>query len=141
MASINKVILIGNLCKEPDIKYLPDGGSVANLSLATNSKYKNKNGEMVEEVEFHRLTAYGKLSEIIGQYAHKGKSIYVEGKLKTRKWTDKQGVEKYTTEIIIDQMQLLGGREQAGTEDNPGPARQASQAPKSAADLDDDIPF
>lgn len=142
MASLNKVHLIGNIGKDPELKYLSNGAAVVNLSLATSSNWKDKaTGEKKEETEWHRLTAHGKLAEIIGKYAHKGKSIYVEGRLKTHKWTDKQGVDKYTTEIIVEQMQLLGGREQAGTEHNPEPAKQASQAPKSAADLDDDIPF
>ena len=147
MASVNRVTLVGNIGKDPELKYLPSGEAVANVSLATSSSWKDKaTGERKEETEWHRLTAYGKLAEIIGQFGAKGKSIYVEGRLKTRKWTDKQGVEKYTTEIVIDQMQLLGGRdsvapEQPGTQDNPAPARQASPAPKRAADLDDDIPF
>lgn len=142
MASVNKVILVGNIGKDPELKYMPSGEPVANLSMATSSSWKDKaTGEKKEETEWHRLTAYGKLAEIIEKYAHKGKSIYVEGRLKTRKWTDKTGAERYTTEIIVDQMQLLGGRESAGTEHNPAPAKQASQEPKSAADLDDDVPF
>jgi single-strand DNA-binding protein len=149
MASLNKVQLIGNVGKDPEIKYLPSGEAVANLSLATSLSWKDKaTGERKEETEWHRLTAYGKLAEIIGQYAHKGKSIYVEGRLKTRKWTDKQGVEKYTTEIFVDQMQLLGGREQAGHEPTTEEARKEAAIPattgrefKAPADLDDDIPF
>ena len=142
MASVNKVILVGNIGKDPELKYMPSGEPVANLSLATSSSGKDKaTGEKKEETEWHRLTAYGKLAGIIGDYCKKGKSIYVEGRLKTRKWQDKEGVERYTTEIIVDQMQLLGGRESAGTEHNPAPEKQATQAPKRAADLDDDIPF
>lgn len=166
MASVNKVILVGNLGKDPDVRYLPDGGAVVNLALATSSNWKDKNtGEKREETEWHRVVIYGRLAEIAGEYCKKGRSVYIEGRLKTRKWQDQSGVDKYTTEIIADQMQLLGSREGGGGGSSMGnaedfdqsqapsrssgggssmrssaPAQQRS-APQSVADLDDDIPF
>lgn len=162
MASVNKVILVGNLGRDPDMRYMPSGEAVANLAIATSRKYKNKAGEMVEETEWHRVTFFGKLAEIAGQYLKKGRSVYVEGRIKTDKYTDKDGVEKYSTQIIANEMQMLGGREgmgeQSGEGDEPGsysrsaaPARGASapaSRPAPAAkpssgfdDMDDDIPF
>jgi single-strand DNA-binding protein len=162
MASVNKVILVGNLGKDPEVRYLPSGDAVANITLATSSKYKNKTGEMVEETEWHRVTFFGKLAEIVGQYLKKGRSVYVEGRIKTRKYTDKDGVEKYATDIIANEMQMLGGREGAGEpsggDDEGGgysrpaaparPAAAARPAPAAASkpssgfdDMDDDIPF
>jgi single-strand DNA-binding protein len=165
MASVNKVILVGNLGRDPEIRYLPSGEPVANVTIATSSKYKNKTGEMVEETEWHRVTFFGKLAEIVGQYLKKGRSIYVEGRIKTRKYTDKDGVEKYATDIIANEMQMLGSREgmgepsgEEGGYDN-APRRPAAAAPRAAAaapaprqapsprpgtgfdDMDDDIPF
>jgi single-strand DNA-binding protein len=165
MASVNKVILVGNLGKDPDVRYLPDGGAVVNLALATSSSWKDKNtGEKREETEWHRVVIYGRLAEIAGEYCKKGRSVYIEGRLKTRKWQDQSGVDKYTTEIIADQMQLLGGREGGGGgggssmgggddfDQSPAPSRSSGgmrssaptpqrSAPQSVADLDDDIPF
>ncbi|MEW6205494.1 MAG: single-stranded DNA-binding protein [Pseudomonadota bacterium] len=165
MASVNKVILVGNLGKDPDVRYLPDGGAVVNLALATSTNWKDKNtGEKREETEWHRVVIYGRLAEIAGEYCKKGRSVYIEGRLKTRKWQDQSGVDKYTTEIIADQMQLLGGRESGsggggssmgGGDDfdqSPAPSRSSGgmrssapapqrSAPQSVADLDDDIPF
>ena len=162
MASVNKVILVGNLGQDPEVRYLPSGDAVANITLATSSKYKNKTGEMVEETEWHRVTFFGKLAEIVGQYLKKGRSVYVEGRIKTRKYTDKDGVEKYATDIIANEMQMLGGREGAGEpsggDDEGGgysrpaaparPAAAARPAPAAASkpssgfdDMDDDIPF
>jgi single-strand DNA-binding protein len=118
MASLNKVMIIGNLGRDPEVRYTPDGAAIANISLATTSGWKDKNtGERKEETEWHRVVFYNKLAEIVGQYAKKGRPLYVEGRLKTRKWTDKDGVEKYTTEIVADQMQLLGSREGMGDPD------------------------
>lgn len=165
MASVNKVILVGNLGRDPEIRYLPSGEPVANITIATSSKYKNKSGEMVEETEWHRVTFFGKLAEIVGQYLKKGRPVYVEGRIKTRKYTDKDGVEKYATDIIANEMQMLGGREgmgepagEEGGYDNaprraaPAPARAATAAPAPRQappprpasgfdDMDDDIPF
>ena len=163
MASVNKVILVGNLGRDPEIRYLPSGDPVANVTIATSSKYKNKTGEMVEETEWHRVTFFGKLAEIVGQYLKKGRSVYIEGRIKTRKYTDKDGVEKYATDIIANEMQMLGSREGMGGpsgEDEgagggysrPAPASrpaaaaaaaQQTQAKPSSGfdDMDDDIPF
>jgi single-strand DNA-binding protein len=166
MASVNKVILVGNLGRDPEIRYLPSGEQVANVTIATSSKYKNKTGEMVEETEWHRVTFFGKLAEIVGQYLKKGRSVYVEGRIKTRKYTDKDGVEKYATDIIANEMQMLGSREGAGEPsgeeggyDNAArrpaapprvaapaaaPAPRQAPAPRPASgfdDMDDDIPF
>lgn len=168
MASVNKVILVGNLGRDPEIRYLPSGEPVANITIATSSKYKGKTGEMVEETEWHRVTFFGKLAEIVGQYLKKGRSVYVEGRIKTRKYTDKDGIEKYATDIIANEMQMLGGREGMGEpsgdegyaggggysrQQAPAPRQQAPapapqrQAPAQARpasgfdDMDDDIPF
>ena len=165
MASVNKVILVGNLGRDPEVRYLPSGDPVANITIATSSKYKSKTGEMVEETEWHRVTFFGKLAEIVGQYLKKGRSVYVEGRIKTRKYTDKDGVEKYATDIIANEMQMLGSREGMGEpsgDDEGGGASYsrppaASRPPATAAaprpaaaqskqssgfdDMDDDIPF
>ncbi|TMO72911.1 single-stranded DNA-binding protein [Pseudoalteromonas sp. S3785] len=119
---VNKVILVGNLGQDPEVRYMPNGNGVANITLATSDSYKDKNtGQMVDKTEWHRVVFFGKLAEIVGEYCRKGSQIYVEGKLQTRKWTDQQGQEKYTTEIVVDgftgQMQMLGARggdQQAG---------------------------
>jgi single-strand DNA-binding protein len=161
MASINKVILIGNLGRDPEVRYTPSGAAICNVSVATTRNWKDKNsGEKVEETEWHRVVFYDRLAEIAGEYLKKGRPVYVEGRLKTRKWTDKDGIEKYTTEIIADQMQLLGGREGmgggGGAEEGGGSSRPAARpaapanrpaapAPSKANsgfdDMDDDIPF
>ena len=115
MASVNKVILIGNLGRDPEVRYSPNGSAICNVSIATTRNWKSKDsGERVEETEWHRVVFYDRLAEIAGEYLKKGRPVYVEGRLKTRKWQDKDGAEKYTTEIIAEQMQLLGGREGGG---------------------------
>ena len=115
MASVNKVILVGNLGRDPETRYTPDGAAICNVSIATTSQWKDKaSGERKEETEWHRVTFYGRLAEIAGEYLKKGRSVYVEGRLKTRKYKDKEGIEKYATDIIADQMQMLGGREGMG---------------------------
>ena len=167
MASVNKVILIGNLGRDPEVRYTPSGSAVCNVTVATSRSWKSKeSGEKVEETEWHRVVFYDRLAEIAGEYLKKGRSIYVEGRLKTRKWTDKDGAEKYTTEVIAQEMNMLGGREgmgggAAGDEEGGGysersapqrpapasrPAAAAASrpAPKSATgfdNMDDDIPF
>ncbi len=161
MASVNKVILIGNLGRDPEVRYAPSGAAICNVTIATSRQWKNKDsGERQEETEWHRVVFYDRLAEIAGEYLKKGKSVYVEGRLKTRKWTDKDGVEKYTTEIIAQEMTMLGGREGGGggmsDEGGGAPApRQAAAAPRGPApagkapaksntgfdDMDDDIPF
>ena len=159
MASVNKVILVGRLGKDPEVRYLPDGGAVCNITLATSETWKDKtSGEKQEKTEWHRVTFYRKLAEIAGEYLKKGREIYVEGRLETRKWTDKEGRDRYTTEIIANEMQMLGSRPSGGSEameSGPKPAAAAAAEPagggaKPAAkksggasfdDMDDDIPF
>ena len=115
MASINKVIIIGNLGRDPEVRYAPSGSAVCNVSVATTRNWKDKNsGDKVEETEWHRVVFYDRLAEIAGEYLKKGRSVYVEGRLKTRKWQDKDGKDNYTTEIVAENMQLLGGREGGG---------------------------
>jgi len=115
MASVNKVILVGNLGRDPETRYSPNGGAICNVSIATTRNWKDKaSGERKEETEWHRVVFYDRLAEIAGEYLKKGRPVYVEGRLKTRKWTDKEGQEKYTTEIIAEEMQLLGSREGGG---------------------------
>ena len=160
MASVNKVILVGNLGRDPETRYAPSGSAICNVTIATSRNWKDRNsGERREETEWHRVVFYDKLAEIAGEYLKKGRSVYVEGRLKTRKWTDKDGVEKYTTEIIAEEMQMLGGRD-GGSDDGGGYSRSrddapSRSAPRSAApaaakpaaggghfeDMDDDIPF
>ncbi|MFO0299850.1 MAG: single-stranded DNA-binding protein [Pseudomonadota bacterium] len=134
MASVNKVILIGNLGRDPEVRYAPSGAAICNVTIATSRQWKDKtSGERQEETEWHRVVFYDRLAEIAGEYLKKGRPVYVEGRLKTRKWTDKDGVEKYTTEVIADQMQLLGGREGGagggGGMDDGGGAAAPRQAP------------
>ena len=115
MASINKVILIGNLGRDPEVRYTPSGAAVCNVSVATTRNWKDKSsGDKVEETEWHRVVFYDRLAEIAGEYLKKGRPVYVEGRLKTRKWQDKDGKDNYATEIVAEQMQLLGGREGGG---------------------------
>ncbi len=154
MASVNKVILVGNLGKDPEVRYAPSGDAFANVTIATTRTWKDKNsGEKKEETEWHRIVFNGRLAEIAGEYLKKGRSIYVEGRLRTRKWQDKDGTDKYTTEIIADQMQMLGSREgMGGGMDEGGGGGRPASAPRSAPaaakkpagnfdDMDDDIPF
>ena len=129
MASVNKVILVGNLGRDPETRYTPDGAAICNVSIATTSQWKDKaSGERKEETEWHRVTFYGRLAEIAGEYLKKGRSVYVEGRLKTRKYKDKEGIEKYATDIIADQMQMLGGREGMGGVDSEGGGGYAGQS-------------
>ena len=157
MASVNKVILVGNCGRDPEIRYLPSGQAVANVSVATSSRRKDRNtGETVEDTQWHRVTFYDRLAEIAGEYVKKGRPIYVEGRLKYGKYTDQSGIEKNTVDIVATELQLLGGREGMGGPSDDGgaraPARSAApaapSAPRTAApaksgfdDMDDDIPF
>ena len=140
MASVNKVILVGSLGRDPEIRYMPNGDAACNLSVATSETWKDKSGEKQERTEWHRISMFGKLAEIAGQYLAKGSSVYLEGKLQTRKWTDKDGVEKYTTEIIADRMQMLGGKEQRQDQEKSKAPSSRQQRPP-ADDFDDSIPF
>src|SRR5512137_313452 len=116
MESVNKVILVGNLGRDPETRYNPDGGAITNVTIATSDRWKDKaTGEMKEATEWHRVVFFGRLAEIAGEYLKKGRSVYVEGRLRTRKWTDKDGNDRYTTEIVADNMQMLGSREGAGS--------------------------
>ena len=151
MASVNKVILLGNLGRDPETRSTPSGATVCNVAIATSRTWKDKSGEKQEETEWSRVVFYDRLAEIAGEYLKKGKPVYVEGRLKTRKWTDKDGVEKYTTEIVAESMQLLGGREDGDSQERsrpaarPAPARQSAPAKTSPGmypDPDEDeIPF
>lgn len=138
MSSINKVILIGRVGRDPEIRQMKNSKSVVNLSLATTSKRKDANGETTEDTQWHRLTAYDKLAEIIGQYVHKGSLLYVEGTLKYGKYTDKDGVEKNITDIVIGQMQMLGGKSESHDDRRNHENEQQRQ---QSFDDDDDIPF
>jgi len=169
MASVNKVIIVGNLGRDPEIRYMPSGDAIANIAVATSYKSKDRNtGEQKELTEWHRISFFGRLAEIVGQYLKKGSSVYVEGRLQTRKYTDKDGIERYATDIIAENMQMLGGRQGMGGGDSFGggdsyggdggydappsrpaprqapPAPAARPQPKPApnfSDMDDDIPF
>jgi len=161
MASVNKVIIIGNLGKDPEVRYMPSGSAICSITVATSRQWKNKDsGERQEETEWHRISLFDRLAEVAGEYLKKGRPVYIEGRLKTRKYTDKDGVEKYSTEIVASDMQLLGGRDgggggggdvEMGSAPAPrsAPARQAPAANKPAPaksstgfdDMDDDIPF
>jgi single-strand DNA-binding protein len=152
MASINKVILIGNLGKDPETRYMPNGEAVTNITLATTETWKDKNGEKQEKTEWHRVTFYRKLAEIAGEYLKKGRSVYVEGRLETRKWTDKSGVERYTTDIIATDMKMLGSksgsaafdapdREEGGFASSPSGSKAPAKSSSGFDDMDDDIPF
>lgn len=142
MASVNKVILIGNLGKDPEVKYMPNGDAVANITLATTETWKDKSGEKQEKTEWHRVTFYRKLAEIVGEYLKKGRPVYVEGRLETRKWTDKAGVERYTTDIIASDMKMLGGKPQGDDEGRSGHSGSRKPAQNTTSfDDDDDVPF
>ena len=164
MASVNKVILIGNCGRDPEVRYTPSGTAICNVSVATSSRRKDKaSGESIEDTQWHRVTFYDRLAEIAGEYLKKGKPVYIEGRLKYGKYTDKDGIERNTVDIVAEQMQMLGGRESAGGEEGGysrsremdegggAPSRPAARpapaprpAPKSSTgfdDMDDDIPF
>lgn len=167
MASVNKVILVGNLGRDPEVRFMPNGEAVCNFSIATTDSWKDKSGAKQERTEWHNIVMYRKLAEIAGEYLKKGRPVYIEGRLQTRKWQTKEGQDRYTTEIIADQMQMLGGRDggsnasydggmdQSGGDDynqtapTQGQSRPTSSTQKSPAqtggnafdDFEDDIPF
>ncbi|HED16063.1 MAG TPA: single-stranded DNA-binding protein [Gammaproteobacteria bacterium] len=146
---VNKVILVGNLGKDPEIRYMPSGGAAANITIATSESWKDKQtGEQKERTEWHRVVFFGRLAEIVGEYLKKGSQVYVEGSLRTNKWQDKSGNDRYTTEIIANEMQMLGSRSGGSTSyqpDNSAPQSQSQSqsAPAATAPdtFDDDIPF
>lgn len=136
---VNKVILVGTVGKDPEVRYSQACSANASLSIATNEKWKDKNGELQQRTEWHRLKFFGKLAEIVGEYVKKGQTIYVEGSLRTDKYTDKQGVERYTTDIIVNEMQMLGGKRDGDQEQaKPQPAK---PAPMGDDPFGDDVPF
>jgi len=159
MASVNKVILIGNLGRDPETRYTTGGDAVCNLRIATTDTWKDKAGEKQEKTEWHTVVLFGRQAEIAGEYLKKGRPVYIEGRLQTRKWTDKEGVEKYSTEVVGDRMQLLGSRDGGGGGDaefsggggggarregggaTGGAAKPAAAGKKNVDDFDDDIPF
>jgi single-strand DNA-binding protein len=163
MASVNKVILVGNCGRDPEVRYSPSGSAIATISIATSSRRKDKNtGEMIEDTQWHRITFYDRLAEIAGEYLKKGKPVYIEGRLKYGKYTDKDGIERNTVDIVASEMQMLGGREGGGmgggdTEMGSAPAARSAPPQRSAPaaapkpppqksatgfdDMDDDIPF
>lgn len=148
---VNKVILVGNLGQDPEVKYMPSGGAVCNVSLATADSWKDKNsGERQERTEWHRVVFFNRLAEITGEYLRKGSQVYVEGRLQTREWQDKDGQKRYTTEIVANEMQMLGGRGGSSGFDDSVPPRapaastsssQARRQDAPAEEFDDDIPF
>jgi single-strand DNA-binding protein len=151
MASVNKVILIGNLGADPETRYLPSGDAVTNIRIATTDRWKDKaSGEMKEATEWHRVSFFGRLAEVAGEYLKKGSPVYVEGRIRTRKWQDKDGQDRYSTEIVADAMQLLGSRGGAGepamTRESDAPTGGSKPTGKKTSagglsDMDDDIPF
>ena len=171
MASVNKVIIVGNLGRDPEVRYMPSGSAICNVTVATTRQWKNKDsGEKMEETDWHRIVFFDRLAEIAGEYLKKGRSVYVEGRLRTRKWTDKEGKDQYTTEVVATEMQMLGGREGmgggggSGAEEEGGGYSEQRAAPQRAApasrpqssasaarpaskpatgfdNMDDDIPF
>jgi single-strand DNA-binding protein len=158
MASVNKVILVGNLGADPEVRYLPSGDAVANIRLATTDRYKDKaSGEFKEVTEWHRVSFFGRLAEIVSEYLKKGSSVYIEGRIRTRKWQAQDGTDRYSTEIVADQMQMLGGRGGAGgggggravsgggggarSGGGGGSSRPSAPAGGGFDEMDDDIPF
>ena len=159
MASVNKVILIGNLGQDPEVKYMPSGGAVANISIATTENWKDKaSGEKKEKTEWHRVVFFNRLAEIVGEYLRKGSSVYIEGQLRTRKWQDQSGADRYSTEIVAREMTMLGGKAGGSSDFSPPPQQQQAQqgggapqqqqaaspaqsAPQNFDNFDDDIPF
>jgi single-strand DNA-binding protein len=146
MASVNKVILVGNLGRDPEVRFMPNGEAVCNFSIATTDTWKDKAGAKQERTEWHNIVMYRKLAEIAGEYLKKGRPVYVEGRLQTRKWQDKEGQDRYTTEIIADQMQMLGSASHADNGGNGSTQRQDNKPNKQNDgtgfdDMADDIPF
>ena len=150
MASVNKVTIIGNLGRDPENRYLPSGEQVTSIAVATTDRWRDKaTGEQKEATEWHRISFFGKLAEIAGQYLKKGSQVYIEGRLRTRKYTDKDGIDRYAAEIIADRMQMLSGKQDSGNDNQSGnngrnsysEAKQTGRRSTTQADLDDDIPF
>ncbi|MEN6540849.1 MAG: single-stranded DNA-binding protein [Mizugakiibacter sp.] len=154
MASVNRVILVGNLGRDVEMRYMPSGEAIANLAVATTEKYKDKSGQMAEHTEWHRVSFFGRTAEVCGQYLKKGSQVYIEGSIRTRKYTDKDGIERYTTEIRGERMQMLGSAQGGGQQQGTGgeyPSQryqhnQSQPSPRGGGsngfdDMDDDVPF
>jgi single-strand DNA-binding protein len=142
MKGINKAIVVGNLGQDPEIRYTANGKAVANISIATSESWKDKSsGEQQEKTEWHKIVAWGRLAEIIGEYLKKGSQVYIEGKLQTRKWQDDGGIDRYTTEIVAHEMQMLGSRQDGQQQGSRTQGNTPSAAPPAPDDFDDDIPF
>ncbi len=146
MASVNKVILVGNLGRDPEVRRMPSGDAMVNLSIATTDTWKDKGGDRQEKTEWHRIVMFGRVAEVAGEYLKKGSQAYFEGRLQTRKWTDKEGQDKYTTEVVADRMQMLGSRSgpgggNSGDSQAPGKASGPGEFSGGLDDLEDDIPF
>ena len=143
MASLNKVIIIGHLGRDPESRYMPSGEQVTSIAVATTDRWRDKaTGDMKEQTEWHRIAFFGKLAEIAGQYLKKGSQVYVEGRIRTRKYTDREGIERYATEIIGDRMQMLGGKpEQSSGRNSYAEAKETGRMPYQHADDDSDVPF
>lgn len=143
MAGVNKVIVMGNLGRDPEMRYMPDGKAIATLNLATSTTFKDKGGNKQERTEWHRVVFFGRPAEVADKYLRKGSMAYVEGRLQTRKWMDKEGQERYTTEIVGDRLQLVGGKKEEGSDPAPAPASRGGNTPPPPDDdlYDDEIPF
>jgi single-strand DNA-binding protein len=145
MAGVNKVILLGHLGRDPEIRYMPDGTAVANMTIATSESYKDRDGNRQERTEWHRVALYARTAEVAGEYLRKGSQVFIEGRIRTRKWTDKDGQERYSTEIVGDRLQLIGGRRDTLEGGNPAPHHGGGgggdMGPASMEDFDGDIPF
>lgn len=144
MASVNKVILVGALGRDPETRYATSGDAICNFSMATSESWKDKaSGEKKEKTEWHRISSFGKLAEICGEYLKKGSQVYVEGKLQTRKWQDKEGIDRYSTEIIVDRMQMLGGKPsgESAPKDQPAANKSGKGGGSTFDEMSDDIPF
>lgn len=141
MSSFQQVTILGNVGRDPEVRYSSNGNAIANLSVATSRKWKSQDGERHEETEWHRLTAFGRQAEVLGEYVRKGNKLFITGYLKTRKWEDKDGIERYTTEIIVENFQLLDRNDGEASASAESPAKPASKPKQQSIPADDDIPF
>jgi single-strand DNA-binding protein len=141
MASVNKVILIGNLGSDPDVRYTPSGTAVANFNIATNESWTNKEGTREERTEWHRIVCWNRTAELCGEYLSKGRTVYIEGRLQTREWEDKEGQKRYTTEVVAQSVKFLGGRNERGKESPKSSSAAPDKEGAPAVPVEDDIPF
>ena len=138
---LNQAQIIGHLGKDPESRFMPNGEAVCNFSVATTERWKDKSGEKQEDTQWHRITTFRKLAEICGEYLHKGSLVYIRGKIQTREYTDKDGIKRYSTEIVADEMKMLGGKPDAGERQESAPKPEPRRSQNPVAALDDDIPF